>query len=97
VAAMKSLNPAKYQELSAGDLSEYIVNYEKIQDGITRVVVVPKAKNEDGTYGFKNKEDALRALKSVIDLTNFKTSFVGIYEGDKRLDGLIRLDNQPKK
>jgi hypothetical protein len=97
VAAMKSLNPAKYQELSAGDLSEYIVKYEKIQDGITRVVVVPKAKNEDGTYGFKNKEDALRALKSVIDLTNFKTSFVGIYEGDKRLDGLIRLDNQPKK
>ena len=97
VAAMKSLNPAKYQELSAGDLSEYTVNYEKIQDGITRVVVVPKAKNEDGTYGFKNKEDALRALKSVIDLTNFKTSFVGIYEGDKRLDGLIRLDNQPKK
>jgi hypothetical protein len=70
--------------------------YEKIQDGITRVVVVPKAKNEDNTFGFKNKEDALRALKSVIDLTNFKSSFVGIYEGDKRLDGLIRLDNQPK-
>jgi hypothetical protein len=97
VAAMKNLNTASYQPLSKGDLAEYTVIYEKIQDGITRVVVVPKAKNEDGTYGFKNKEDALRALKSVIDLTNFKTSFVGIYEGDKRLDGLIRLDNQPKK
>ena len=96
VAAMKNLNTAKYQVLSSGDLSEYTVMYEKIQDGITRVVVVPKAKNEDNTFGFKNKEDALRALKSVIDLTNFKSSFVGIYEGDKRLDGLIRLDNQPK-
>jgi hypothetical protein len=96
VAAMKNLNTAKYQVLSSGDLSEYTVMYEKIQDGITRVVVVPKAKNEDNTFGFKNKEDALRALKSVIDLTNFKSSFVGIYEGDKRLDGLILLDNQPK-
>jgi hypothetical protein len=70
--------------------------YEKIQDGITRVVVVPKAKNEDGTFGFKNKEDALQALKIVIEQTRFKSSFVGIYEGDMRLDGLIRLDNQPK-
>ena len=97
VAAMRNLDLSKYQQLSAGDLSEFIVMYEKIQDGITRVVVVPKATNEDGTYGFKNKEDALRSLKLVIDLTKFKSSFVGIYEGDKRLDGLIRLDNQPKK
>ena len=97
VAAMRNLDLSKYKQLSAGDLSEFIVMYEKIQDGITRVVVVPKATNEDGTYGFKNKEDALRALKLVIDLTKFKSSFVGIYEGDKRLDGLIRLDNQPKK
>jgi len=96
VAAMKNLNVSTYQPLSMGDLAEYTVMYEKIQDGITRVVLVPKAKNEDGTFGFKNKEDALRALKTVIEQTRFKSSFVGIYEGDKRLDGLIRLDNQPK-
>jgi len=97
VAAMRNLDPSKYQQLSAGDLSEFIVTYEKIQDGITRVVVVPKDKNEDGTIGFKNKEDALGALKMVIEQTSFKTAFVGIYEGNKKLDGLIRLDNQPKK
>jgi hypothetical protein len=55
---------------------------------------VPKEKNEDGTYGFKDKKEALRALKMVIDNSSFNSSFVGIYEGDLRLEGLIRLDNQ---
>jgi hypothetical protein len=96
VAAMENLNTKKYEELTAGELAEYSVVYEKNQDGITRVVIVPKAKNEDETYGFKNKEDALKVLKLVIEGTSFTSSFVGIYEGNKRLEGLIRLDNQIK-
>jgi hypothetical protein len=96
VAAMKNLNTAKYEELTVGELADYKVMYEKIQNEITRVVIVPNSKNEDGTYGFKNKEDALKALKLVLEGSTFKSAFVGMYEGDKRLDGLIRLDNQNK-
>ncbi len=96
VAAMKNLNTAKYEELTVGELADYKVMYEKIQNEITRVVIVPNSKNEDGTYGFKNKEDALKALKLVLEGSTFKSAFVGIYEGDKRLEGLIRLDNQNK-
>lgn len=94
VAAMKNLNTLKYDDLTKGDLAELTMMYEKIQNDITRVVVVPKEKNEDGTYGFKDKKEALRALKMVIDNSSFNSSFVGIYEGDLRLEGLIRLDNQ---
>ena len=97
VAAMKNLNYIKYKELSKEKFPDCEIVYEKIENGITRIIVVPSQKNEDGIQGFRSKEEALNVLKNVIDNTAFKSAFISTYQGNKRLFGIIRLTNNEKK
>jgi hypothetical protein len=89
VAAYKNLNPQKFQFLTEGKFLDYKIIYEKIDAGVTRVLMVPKNINNKGTFGFLSKEEALSALKLVIGNSNFKDAFIGYYLDDKRVEGLL--------
>jgi hypothetical protein len=90
VAAVRKFRDYKYGELQDGELKSYKLVFEPIEGDITRVLIIPKEKNEDGSEGFKSKADALNVLLYVVDHTRFKTAFVGKYEDDKRVGGSIR-------
>jgi len=95
VAAVRKFRDYKYGELQDGELKSYKLIFEPIEGEITRVLIVPKDKNEDGSEGFKSKAAALNVLLYVVDHTRFKTAFVGKYEEDKRVGGSIRgLDEE---
>ena len=93
VAAVRKFREYKYAELQEGALKDYKLVFEPIDDGITRVLIIPKEKNEDGTIGFKTKSESINILSYVLDHTRFKTAFVGTYEGEKRVgNGFRGLD-----
>lgn len=93
VAAVRKFRDYKYSELQEGTLKDYKLVFEPIDDGITRVLIIPKDKNEDGTVGFKTKSEAINILSYVLDHTRFKTAFVGAYEDDQRVgNGFRGLD-----
>jgi len=93
VAAVRKFREYKYAELQEGALKDYKLVFEPIEDGITRVLIIPKEKNEDGTVGFKTKSESINILSYVLDHTRFKTAFVGAYEGETRVgNGFRGLD-----
>ncbi len=85
VSAVRKYRAYKYTELQEGPLSDYQITFEEIDAGITRVVIIPKNNNEDGTEGFKSKADALNILSYILDHTRFKTAFVARYEAGERV------------
>jgi hypothetical protein len=88
VAAYKNLNTQKFKFLSEGKFSAFKIIYEEINNGVTRVILVPKNIN-NGLNCFTTEQEALSALKIVVENSNFKDAFVGIYLDDKRVEGPV--------
>lgn len=84
VAAVRQFKDYKYKELTLGQMSKYELKFETIEMNITRVFVIPKDKNEDGTRGFKRKSDALNTLYHILNQTRFTRAFVVEYDGEER-------------
>ena len=88
VAAYKNLNTQEFKFLSEGKFSAFKIIYEEINNSVTRVILVPKNIN-NGFYCFTTEQEALSALKIVVENSNFKDAFVGIYLDDKRVEGPV--------
>lgn len=91
VSAVRKFRDSKYEELEdAGKL-----DFEQIEDGLTRVVIIPTQKNEDGSLGFKSKGEALNVLEYIVNNTRFKRAFVIAYENGERVgEGFRGLDEE---
>ncbi|MCP4438682.1 MAG: outer membrane peptidoglycan-associated protein [Aureispira sp.] len=91
VSAVRKFRESKYEKLEeTGNL-----DFEQIEDGLTRVVVIPTEKNEDGSLGFKSKGEALNVLEYIVNNTRFKRAFVIAYENDERVgEGFRGLDEE---
>lgn len=91
VSAVRKFREAKYDELEeAGQL-----DFEQIEDGLTRVVLIPTELNEDGSLGFKSKGAALNILEYIVNNTRFKRAFVIAYENGERVgEGFRGLDEE---
>ncbi len=89
IAAVRNLKTYKYKMYGEGQFSSYKVIFEKNNSGVTRVVIVPKNANADGSFAFKTKEEALSLLKRVIETNSYLDAFVGFYLDNERVDGLL--------
>jgi tetratricopeptide (TPR) repeat protein len=84
VSAVRKYKPYKYTELEEGQMSDYKLSFEEIELDMTRVLVIPKDENADGTIGFKTKTEALNVLYHVLNHTRFTRAFVVRYKDGKR-------------
>lgn len=89
VAAVRKLREKAYTELKK--ISGLKMDFEAIDGGLTRVVLVPDTDNKF----FATKADALDALMYVLDNTRFKSAFVARYEnGERKGDGFRGWDEE---
>lgn len=89
VAAVRNYKSYKYTSLK-----DYgAMQFEDIDAGIRRVMLVPNALSQDGLQGFDSKEDALNTLNQIIFNTRFETAFViQITNGERVGDGFRSLE-----
>jgi hypothetical protein len=84
VAAVRKFREKSYRELQT--IPNIRLEFEPIEGGMTRVLLVPEAKTDEGTDGFKTKADALDCLLFIINNTRFfSKSFVARYENNQRV------------
>lgn len=84
VSAVRKYKSYKYTELEEGQMSDYKLSFEEIELGLTRVLVIPRSENEDGTVGFKTKKEALNVLYHILNQTRFTRAFVIRYKDGER-------------
>ncbi len=90
IAAHRRLKPENYEQVIKDKFKEIKIDYEKIDNGITRVLLVPA---DLSSNAFKTLDDAVRTLRILYDETKFDSSFIAIYRNNKRTDKIIRLNN----
>lgn len=93
VAAVRYYKESRYKELF--NIDGMRVQFEPIDGGLTRILIVPDNADENNRYGFKTKADVIDALIYVRDHTDFDSAFAARYEDDNRVgDGFRGWDEE---
>ena len=85
VAAVRYYKESRYEELYEIDGTR--IEFEPIDGGVTRVLIIPEEADENGRTGFRSKGEALDILTHVFNHTKFDRAFAIKYvnemqEGD---------------